>query len=336
MADLEKVEEVVEQPTTEAAPEAPAPTDRERLEARFDKEVASQAGAAEPVAAVEEAAEGATATAATNPDGSQKPAAAADPKESEKLVLTEEQLADSKYWGSLDADGWKRMERDYPVQTKLVKSAQAAAAKIVNGARKEAPKPAEEERHEAPSEEEPSAELIAAVEMSQDLDPKVAAKGHLLIAKLTAPTVLEEGGIDPQRVKADAILAVAIVAARKELPELAKIDLLELDEIAEERPELKRLCERGTAEDLQAALVAAGRIHIERSKTAAATKKAADEKAAADLKKKEHQKIVQSNASPASAAVLRPHGATPDTRTDRERLAARFDKEVARQGGGNA
>lgn len=318
-------------PPAEPAEVKPEPkSSRARLEAVYEEHVVSEAGAVEPVAE-EVVAEGAQAKPA-NPDGSEKPAAEASPSQPEKLAVTAEQLADTKYWGALDEDGWKRMERDYPVETKYVKSAQAAATRIVNTARKEAPKPPEEARHDdARPDDEPSAELIAAVEMTQSLDSKEAAKGHLLIAELTASAVLKKGGIDPNRAQAEATMAEAAAIATKILPELKKLNSDELDAAAEESPVLMALINTGNADNVALAMVEAGRVVIGRKSAKAAADKAAADKAAADAKKEATLKIVQSNAKPASATLLTPHGAAPDTRTARERLNAAADREIARQ-----
>lgn len=53
--------------------------------------------------------------------------------------FTPEQLRDTAFWGRLDKDGWAKAERLHPVETRLVKSAQAAASRIVNAAKKDAP-----------------------------------------------------------------------------------------------------------------------------------------------------------------------------------------------------
>lgn len=306
----------------------PPPSLRERQEAIFDK-FESEAGASDSPAVDETpAAEGTE----KHPDGSDiKPKETPKP-EPEKIDVSPDQLADTAYWGKLDADGWKRMERDYPVATAYAKAGQAAATRMTNAARKEAT-PTQERSTPLPN-DEPSAELIAAVEMSQSLDPKEAARGHVRIAKLTAPAVLKENGFDPATAQAKATVDSAYLAAVAELPELATLDPKELDVVVDSNRTLKALVNIGTPEALTEAMIGAGQILSDRKKAAAAT--AATTKAAADAKKKETQKVVRSNAAPASAGALASHGASPDTRTRQERMSDAFDREVARQGGATA
>lgn len=296
---------------------------REHLGEVYDERI-SKAGAEEPAAAVP-AAEGAPKA---NPDGSQAPAEEAPKPEPEKIEVTPEQLADSKYWGSLDRVGWERMERDFPVATKYAKAGQAAASRMVNEARRQAPPP--KERTEAQPDDEPSAELLAAVELTQSLDSKEAAKGHLLIAKLTTPTVLRENGIDTARSKADAIYAEAYQLATEELPEIGTLiaqHAKDLDAIVDASPALTALSETGTPKNIAIAMVEAGRMLAERKKSAAATAAAATAQAAADEKKKEMQRVVKSNARPASADVLAPHGANPSSPLPlKQKLSETYDR----------
>lgn len=316
--------------TPPAEPEAPKSL-RERQEAIVDRFTSEAEAVDDAAAANTPAAEG---TQTADPAGSEANAEETPVPQPERIEVTPEQLADTKYWGGLDAEGWKRMERDYPVATKIVKAGQAASSRLVNEARKQTPPV--QQREAEPSNDEPSAELLAAVEMSQSLDPKEAAKGHLRIAKLTASVVLKEGGVDPERNRASAIQSEAYSAAVAELPALATLNAVELDEVLDSTRYLKALVNVGTPEALAEAMIGAGQILIDR-KTAAETSAAQQRKAAAvDLKKKETQAIVRSNANPASAAALNPHGASPNTMTKRERLESRFDTEVARQGGNRA
>lgn len=340
------IEEGTETPVAPAAEEKPPSID-DRLGAIVDK-FTSKADAEETAPEKPEA-EAAPAKAEAKPDGGEAKPGEAIPVVPEKVVVSPDQLADRAYWGALDADGWKRMERDYPAETKLVKAWQSTVSAQENRHRREleelrATKPAET-RIDTQS-DEPSQELIDAVAMSQDFDPKVAAKGHLLVARLTASTVAKEIGVDPEQSRADAVAQTAYKAALEQaagfgVPELATYNMLELAKIVEADPALKYLVEVvGTPEAITSAMLSSAKTYKEQ-KAAVAAKKAADDKAAADAKaaealaakKKDTQRIVQSNARPASGDALKPHGASPTTLTIDERLNARFDKEVARQGG---
>jgi len=321
---------------TQAPPvekETPPPSLRERQEAIFDKFVTTETGGSDsPVADAKPAAEG---TEAADPDGGDIKPEEQSRVEPEKIVVSPDQLADTAYWGKLDADGWKRMERDYPTETKLVKSWQATVTRVENRKRVEAQAPPPEQRSTTlPDDEKPSAELLAAVRMSQSLDDDEAARGHLLIAKLTTPAVLKENGFDPAKAQAQATVDAAYAAAVVELPELATFASAELDEAVNSNRTLKALVNIGTPEALTEAMIGAGQILSDRKKAATAT--AAATKAAADAKKKETQRVVQSNAAPASAGALASHGASPDTRTRKERMSDAYDREVVRQGGATA
>lgn len=338
------IEEGTETPAAPAAEEKPPSID-DRLGAIVDK-FTSQADA-EETAPEKPAAEAAPAKAEAKPDGSEaKPGET--PAQPGKIVATDEQLADPAFWGSLQtAEQWQAMERDYPVETRHVKAAQAAASRIVNAARKDAAATPPPKRDDAtPSDEEFSPEYLEAIELSQSLDVKEAAKGRRLLAKFDAAVIAKEIGIDPEQSKADAVAQTAYRAALEQaadfgVPELAKYDMLELAKIVEADPALKYLVEVvGTPEAITSAMLSSAKTYKEQ-KAAAATKAAADKaaadakaaEAAAAAKKKDTQRIVQSNARPASGDALKPHGASPTTMTLDERLNARFDKEVARQGG---
>lgn len=325
-----------------AAPETPAepvaevtpPSRREVLEGRYDAFEKSQASAQEP-AAVETPADGTPAKAATDQPAAEVKAAETTPAQPEKIVATSEQLADSAFWGGLTSDQWKAMERDYPVQTKDVKAAKAAATRIVNEARKQAPPAAPAtERQATPTEDEPSAELVAAVEMSQDLDPKISAKGHLAIARLTAATVAKEIGVDPERGKADVLATSAYQTAVAEMPELKGYDLQELAKIVDESPALLALVKTGTVENIALAMVESGKVYKASKATAATTEATTKAAAAAEAKKKETQAVVKSNARPATSDLVKPSGAAPAKMDSRARKEAAYDREVARQNAG--
>jgi hypothetical protein len=331
MADeVEVVAPAAEQPEA-----AKPPSHREVLEQRFDKFVQSESeGATQDAPAGEKPAD----EAPVKPE-----AAAADAKPDEKtpveepakIEVTPEQLADTKYWGSLDADGWKRMERDYPVATAHVKAGQAAASRIVAEKRAAVAATPPPERHdETPSDEEFSPEYLEAVELSQSLDVKEAAKGRRLLAKFDAQVIAKEIGVDPEANKQQAVAQSAFTAAVKEVPELAKYDMQELAKIVEADPALKYLVEEvGTVQAITAALISSGKTYRDQKVHADVAKKAAEAQAEADKKKNANLKVVQSNARPASADLVNGKGAPPAKPSAWERKSQRYDQEVARQGG---
>lgn len=319
-----------------AEPEAAKPPSRrEVLEQRFDTFVKSESeGAAQEAPAGEK-------PAAEVPAKPEAEAAAAKSEEAQpkieepaKIEVTPEQLADSKYWGSLDAEGWKRMERDYPVATAHVKAGQAAASRIVAEARKTATPPPPERTDETPSDEEFSPEYLEAIELSQSLDVKEAARGRRILARLDAEIIAKEIGVDPQQNKADAVAQSAYQNALAQMPELATFDMKELAKIVEADPALKYLVEQvGTAEAITSAMLSSGRTYKAQKAQADVAAKAAAEQKKADEKKNANVKVVQSNARPASADLVNGKGAPPAKLTAYEKKSQRYDAEVARQGG---
>lgn len=312
----------------------------ERLEETYDGLTSSEASAEEPAAATT-ATTDATSTTEQTGDAAPAETAAVVP---EKVEVAADQLADTKYWGALDAQGWQRMERDYPAETKLVKAAQAAGSRIVNAARQEAETLrggtrdaalSQETRTDTQSDEEPSPELLAAIELSQSFDPKEAAKGHLEIARLTAATVAKEIGVDPTAARANATLSTALNGAVEDLPELGKYlanaeDRAALDSIADESKALTALINTGTAANIRIAMVEAGEILKGRKATAATSAATAEQTAAAARKTAERQQIVRSNARPATADVLNQRGASSAPKQPlRVRLGETIDRFVS-------
>jgi hypothetical protein len=326
------MDEVTATTTTQTQPEATEPKPlRERLEAIVDQH--SEAEAADPAAAQAPATDGDQA-----PQTGSEQAAETPVQEPEKIEVTADQLADSKYWGALDAEGWKRMERDYPVQTKFIKSAQAAATRIVNDARRADPNGSaaqpQSTRTDQPSDDEPSEEFVAEVEtVLSELDPKKAAKGLLKIIRSQASTIAKEIGVDPNRNRAEAVFAQALTSAVEQHADIAKFmqndaDRAALDEIADSRPELNALISTGTAENIAIAMVAAGKDLSARKQSEANKVKQAE----IDKKAKETRQIVQSNARPASAEMLAPHGANPPGKPPlSKRLSDKYDQVVGSQ-----
>jgi hypothetical protein len=318
---------------------AETPSFHERLESVAD-DFLSKAGAEEP-APTDAAADGTEASQAGDEQKTEADATTADTW----VEPTPEQLSDTAWWGALSKDGWARMERDHPVVVHHVKAGQAAGTRYLNDKRLEADRILNEARAtatthprtDAQDDEEPSPELLEAIEQSQSLDPKEAARGYLKIQKLTAPVVAKEIGVDPNKNREDAALAEAMKTAVSELPELAKLvqndaDRQALNEIAESSPVLSALIETGNAKSIAIALVDAGK-QLTARKQAAAEKAAADAKQAAlDAKKKDIQSTVRSNAHLASADVVKPNSGSAASKLPlKQRLEEKFDRIVAAQ-----
>jgi hypothetical protein len=309
----------------------------ERLEETYDGLTSSEASAEETAAATT-ATTDATSTTEQNGDAAPAETAAVVP---EKIEVTPEQLDDNAYWGALDAQGWQRMLRDYPVQTKLYKASQAAGTRLVNAARKEAEALRngnrdaalpQETRTDTQSDEEPLPELLAAIELSQSFDPKEAAKGHLEIARLTAATVAREIGVDPAAARANKVYVEALTDAVEDFPDLAKYlknadDRTALDGIVDESKALTALV---TAENIRVAMVEAGEELKRRKATAATSAATAEQTAAAARTTAERQKIVRSNARLATADVLNQRGASSAPKQPlRVRLGETIDRFVS-------
>ena len=317
---------VVEPASTPAAttPEPQGLTNR--LGAIIDDFTTSEAGAADPATETPTPADG---TPPASQDGAEAKPVETPTPEPEKLEVTPERLADSKFWGSLTKEQWALMERDHPVETKLIKSAQAAATRIVNAARTQpSPETPTPTRIDASPDDEPSPEFLAAYEMSQSFDPKEAAKGQLRMMQLAAPTVLKENGFDPNRAKSDAVIASAYQQATEAFPELATFEPKELEAVIDGSRALLALVNTGTAENIALAMEESGRILSERKKTAAAQTTAAQQQAAIQAKKDATRQVVQSNARPASAAVVTSQSGAPVNGKValRDKLSERYDQ----------
>lgn len=314
----------------------------ERMSAVFDELVPSEPDAAES---------GADDTPTTETDTAgqtetQEPGQSteAKPASETKVEVTPEQLADSKYWGSLDHEGWERMERDYPVETKSIKTAQATINRMMSEARAEVDRIKNEGAPTQPTEprteqhdDEPSEELIAAIERARSLDPIEAAKGEIEKQRLLAGLVAKEIGFDSSAAREAKVYQGALAKAAKEVPELAsfvgnKDDRLALDKIIDQSPSLSRLSQLGGEENYMTVMIEAGRtLKAQRASEKAAADAAATQ-AAADAKKKERQGIVQSNARTAAGEITQPHGTTTAAKTIDQRLSDRYDREVAGRG----
>jgi len=290
--------------------ETPAATDTRPLDERLQAYVDEQVGLAtteqetveepKPEEAAPAPAAGEAKTDEAKPDT--KEAAA-------KVEVAPEQLGDPKYWGSLDADGWQRMERDYPVETKHVKAAQAAATRIVNEARKSTQEPPKEESNATPMKPDLTEAIKAAKRKRDSLDEDESLEGELELAELL--TQQREGKrrevLAAQQKEMNGILANAKELAVAEEPELANTSDDELDAVVDKSPKMRRALSAAIHHPdsaQRAQLIADVMVDAygvlkstRQSATATEAKRKADEKTAAD------QARMRSNANNSSVPI---------------------------------
>lgn len=246
-----------------------------------------------------------TPAAEVDPDGDGKPAVDPAVATPEKLVLTDEQLADSAYWGSLDKDGWARMERDYPVETKHLRSAQAAATRLVNEARA---KTAATAQPAVPAEDQPDP-YEEAYRKINSFDEAEVREGHRELVKLEVAQGFKEMGLDPVRIAAKREAEEAYSVALQAVPEIAKISDAELGAAVDADPDLMELLELAESSSdpahrikLKSNVMRRAAAAVLSGKKAAEATSAVALKAAAD-KKAADQKRLRSNASTSAAAI---------------------------------
>lgn len=143
----------------------------------------------------------------------------------QKVPVTPEQLADSKYWGGLDKEGWARMERDYPVESKSVKSAYATASKIAGEARKLARAEAAQAPLDNDAEE--------AYRLYNSLNEEEHRRGMDMLLDIKIRQTLPKIGIDPVAGEAQAVVREAYSHALSVMPELADIADKDLDAVVD-------------------------------------------------------------------------------------------------------
>jgi hypothetical protein len=290
-----------------------------------------------------EAAAAESASATTTEGHTEAPAEAkADEKPNETTeakpdAITPEQLADPKFWGQLDKPGWERMERDFPVATRHVKAAQAAATKIVNAARQTTPKPAEE-RTETQTQQKQSLtpELQEAWRKKNSFDPAEALEGEREWNKLILRESLPEFGFDPAAHQAHAIATSAYAAAIEVLPDLKQFSDAELDAAVESDPALMRMLSvADKLPDNASRVEMIAGVMIKAGQTLTAQKQSATAKqAAAEAAKNETTKLKQakerSNANVASSAVAETSASgAPRKKPSMEERAAEMWNEAA-------
>lgn len=238
-----------------------------------------------------------------------------------KIEVSPEQLADTKYWGSLDKAGWERMERDYPVATAHVKAAISAGSRIVQAAKAEAKTavPPPQEQQAQPT----STSFDEAFERSQSLDPDEAKRGFMdAVALFVREQVLPQAGVDPVEGQAKAIASSAYEQALAEVPELQELqDDKELDAVVDSDPGLLELLQIASESDKATAARLTTRVMVTAARTVLqnrATKAKADEtaKAAKEAEDKRaedaKQKRLRANQqSPSQVALKSQVGASP-------------------------
>ena len=226
-----------------------------------------------------------------------------------ELPWTAEQMRDPKFYDRLDKAGWELLEKYSPAmaaKAEKVKAVYSALGKVTSPKYQQELQP--ETRSEAPAEESDAA-LQAAILQANSLDPKEAALGLKTIIKLTVGEMLPEYGFDPVQAKAAKVASNAYATVVAKTPEIASLDLKELDAVVEGDESLSTLIAvaEGLPDDKRVQITAS--VMRTAGERLLATKKA--EKAAADAQtaaqvaaKQKTQKKVQSNANLSSAAVI--------------------------------
>lgn len=231
-----------QEPTPAAEQPVPFSERVEKLIADNWSRVTEENATEEPAAAELQAPAG-----SGKPSDETKPQAETAPPEDGWIPPTPEQTADTKFWGGLDKAGWERMERDFPVATAHVKAAIAAGSRFVNEARKAAQQPPAEAANAQPTDTS-NAELLAAMEKANSLDPKEAAEGLQKIVDLRLKPMLKEYGLDPVMASANRVYRNAYASVVEVMPEIAKLDPKELDAVVDSNPALLDLLDTATDE----------------------------------------------------------------------------------------
>jgi hypothetical protein len=266
------------------------------------------------------------------PEGS--PEAEAAPKEEPKpetapakIEVSPEEIADTKYWGSLDKAGWERMERDYPKETASYKAAITAGSRAVQAARAEAQEILRAARAGAPNSEQTgkptSTSFDEAFERSQSLDPDEAKAGFMDAVKIfVRENVLPEAGVDPVEGQAKAVASSAYEQAIAEVPELSELqDSKELDAAVDGDPGLLELLEIASKSEPEAAVRLTKRVMVTAARTVLANRatkakeaeaaKAAKEDEAKKVEDAKQKRLRENQQNPSQAALKTQTGAAP-------------------------
>lgn len=239
--------------------------------------------------------------------------------------FTAEEIADPKHWNRLDKAGWEKAARLHPVETSLVKAAfRAASLKAIEGKR-EQPSPAEE-RADAPAKISPA--IRDAVRKANSLDEEEAVEGLQDLMKLTLKDALPEFGIDPDETRAVATIKQAHRIAVEQMPELAELDIAELDAALDGDEALLALVATNDPKNVALAMRSAGRKVLESKSSAKAAEDA--KKAGEKAKLVDKQKREKSNAHNVSNTIVdTPAGATPKGKETVEQYVNRQWAEVS-------
>lgn len=252
---MEPETEVVQAPP----PQAPPPSLQERMTesvaAAWPGATTDSATVAAPsaeVPAVEAPAGVVPAPVETTPPA---PLAVAD-----DTPYTPEQLKDSAFWGSLDREGWAKAERLHPVETKLIKSAQAAASRLVNAARKEAP--AEPVQPAQPAEEaELTPEHQALLDTIELGTPKERFDAYQKLAAMTVQSQPEVRAVREKEQRAALMQQARDIAVNGDeeaglppFPELEGFDEATLNAAYAKDPEARALASIGTPQAIGLAM----------------------------------------------------------------------------------
>lgn len=244
-------------------------------------------------------------------------------KAPEKIEVTDDQLADTKFWGSLDAEGWRSMEHHYPVATKYAKAGQAAATRMTNKAREEADAIRKgvqplEEAAQVTAKPKVSEAMKAALKKANSLDEDEAIEGQLEVAELVAAEREERRTATETAKQKEAreVITSAFKIAETALPAIKTIPNEELDKVYDSDADLQAdmaAAESHPDKQQRARLIAnvlkeCGRRVIAQKDEAARADAAAK---AAEKKTKDQERLRSTEQSPITSLVETPSGKGP-------------------------
>lgn len=245
------------------------------------------------------------AQAGAEPVAGEEAPAAQSAAPGEDVPFTPEQLKDTAFWGGLDKDGWAKAERLHPVETKLVKAAQAAASRIVNAARKDAPAEPAPPVTQTAGEPELSAEQQAILD---DIDlgtPMERLKAFQKLALMTVeevPAIKSTRAAEQRQALMDGAYAIAVNGDETlGLPAFPQLDQLSEDELKaayDSDPEAKAMVGLGTPQAIAIGMRRAGQLALA-------------QKAANDAKFNAEQEKLRRNANTPVSNAVKPGSGGP-------------------------
>lgn len=277
-----------------STPEQPRASESSPLSERMAQAVSEKWQAAQTEAPVAtESATAETQSAAESsptPEGAEPQAAettpvTAKPASGDEVPFSPEQLGDPAFWGGLDKEGWAKAERLHPVETKHIKSAQAAATRIVNKARKEVatpePVPATQTAEEPLDSE--LQEILDAIDLGGPQE-RVNALRRLVQREVA---VVPEVKAQREQSKVQQVINEARDLAMNgdlemglpAMPEVDTLDEAELDAAYEKDPEAQALTKVGTPLTIALAIRRVTQTVLAQKRNAVAEKKYQDEQA---------------------------------------------------------